>query len=141
MQRACAEPEDAGAAGACSELEPGRLCVRGELTSSGEQLRVGDELKLTVYPKGCFSSSCTRVETASSSVGAGFKAQAEFCLADVKPQNGGCTPDCSGGRFADCQSSTGLTAGTHTVELGSLRVEFNVPSSLAAGGQCSGMVF
>jgi hypothetical protein len=70
-----------------------------------------------------------------------FAVEGHFCLAGVSGPGGGCTPDCSGGGHADCESATTLTAGQHTVTLGNLSVTVTVPSMLPFGGSCDGSPF
>jgi len=141
--RACIPEAGTGDGAACTDAPIGRLCVRGQQGSSGEAIAVGDKLKIQVYPRGCLSSSCTRVDvhTCSVSGSADFTSDGRFCLASTAVPGGGCTADCNGGGFADCESTATLTAGQHTVTLGTLSVTFTVPSTLQFGGECDGQPF
>jgi hypothetical protein len=117
--------------------------VRGQTSSTGETLGVGDRLKIQVFPLGCHSSSCTdaHVSTCSVSGDSTFTAAGEFCLGPAPFPRGPCSADCNGGGFADCESTATLTAGQHTVTLGALSVTFTVPSTLQFGGECDGQPF
>jgi hypothetical protein len=122
----------------CSHVEIGQLCVRGSIEDDEEILEEGAPLRIQVFPKGCFSSSCTRIDVAACSVQVGddlHEAQAEFCLAGVGQE---CTADCGGGGSAECSSDSGLTKGEHTVTLGDLTLEITVPGTLPLGGLCDG---
>lgn len=142
-KRACIPEAGAGDGPACTDTPVARLCVRGTLGSTSETIAVGDNLKIQVYPRGCFSSSCTSVVVAMCSVtgSSPFVADGRFCLADDSSPGVGCTADCNGGGFANCESPTTLTAGQRTVSLGTLSVTFTVPSTLPFGGRCDGSQF
>jgi len=127
--------------------------VRGGSADAGRQdLRRGQGSSLTlvagqpvafhVYPKGCFSSSATKVRQAVCSVsasGAALQLDATFCLENLGCQQG-CTADCSGGGFAQCASGA-LAAGSYTATLGGLSLSFAVPSTLTSQTQCAGDQF
>lgn len=122
--------------------QPARVCVRGKPLGSKEQLAVGDAIEVTVYPKGCFSSSCTKAEASSCSIsatGGDVSVTATFCLLDTS-DGGPCTADCSGGGFAGCKGGT-WTAGSHAVSLGGQSVTVTVPGEVPAGGACAGSPF
>jgi Pacifastin inhibitor (LCMII) len=123
----------------CEKQVGGRLCVRGTPTADGEVLAVGDVLSVTVESKGCFSSSCSKVETAECAISAtdGFDVSASFCVANTAKPGDACTDDC-GNVHADCSFGQGLEAGEHQVRLGSLVVGFQVPTKLPLGGLCAG---
>jgi len=126
----------------CKPAEPARLCVRGTPGSQGETLAVGDEVKVTVQPKGCWSSSCTKAVSSWCSIKASpgdLSVAADFCLADTS-NGGACTADCGGGGFASCGLGP-WTAGTAVVHLGALKVTVQVPSVLPFGGACAGSPF
>ncbi|MFZ4579779.1 MAG: hypothetical protein ACOYOB_15420 [Myxococcota bacterium] len=128
---------------ACAPALPGKLCVRGTVIESGEELKVGDPVQATVYPKGCFSSSCTQAVTAACGItmtAGSLQVSAEFCLKDTSVPGGGCTADCSGGSFATCNAGV-WTAGTHVVSMGDQQVSVTVPSTLPFGGTCAGSQF
>lgn len=121
---------------AASELqaEPGQLCAKGPIVA-------GQPVTFQVVPRGCHSSSCTRVVEAecrvASQEGASLRLEAFACL---EPESHGlpCTPDCSGGGFVTCPSLGPLAAGTYTVTLGELSLELTVPSP---GDVCTGSPF
>lgn len=128
--------------GECSPAPVGRLCVRGEPTSGGEALTAGGTVTFQVFPKGCFSSSCTeKVQTSCAAMpsGTAFDVTGTFCLRG-NSGGGACTADCNGGGFANC-AQMGVAAGSYEARLGSLKVSFTVPSTLAFGGSCEGSQF
>lgn len=127
---------------ACQNHEPGVLCVRGTPTEDGETLEVGDVLSVSVQSKGCFSSSCTKVQTAECGIteGEAFEVEASFCVANTAQPGEGCTADC-GSVAAKCSFGQGLSAGEHQVRLGSVVVGFQVPTKLPFGGLCAGEAF
>ncbi len=129
-------------AGACTVAPVGRVCVRGTVGEGGatEELVAGAAVRFQLFPKGCFSSSCSVVREARCDVGAptgpDVPLTGAFCIGSVE---GPCTPDCSGGGFASCERS--LDAGAYTATLGGLTLAFTVPSSLPPGGRCVGSPF
>ncbi|HRG96153.1 MAG TPA: hypothetical protein PLR99_07895 [Polyangiaceae bacterium] len=131
-------------AGACTVAPVGRVCVRGTVGEGGatEELAVGAAVRFQLFPKGCFSSSCSVVREARCDVGAptgsDVPVTGAFCIGSVGGA-GGCTPDCSGGGFASCERA--LDAGAYTATLGGLTLVFTVPSSLPPGGRCVGSQF
>jgi hypothetical protein len=134
----------AGDVGACAAgaLTPvGRICVGGQ--GSSLTLVAGQPVAFHVYPKGCFSSSATKVRQAvcsvSTSSGTALQVDATFCLENLGCQQG-CTADCSGGGFAQCASGA-LAAGSYTATLGGLSLSFAVPSTLTSQTQCAGDQF
>jgi len=135
-----------GDGGACASTAVGKLCVRGQFDAASNQevLTAGGPVRFEVMPKGCFSSSCTVVHEASCkvAVGAGkdYQVTGTFCLEDTSGQQPGCTADCNGGGFANCQENT-VAAGSYTATAGGLQVSFTVPSMLPLGGTCVGMQF
>ncbi|HEY9421988.1 MAG TPA: hypothetical protein VIW92_11285 [Thermoanaerobaculia bacterium] len=99
----------------------GQLCVLGPLQPGGAA-------RFQVRPKGCFSSSCTEVFHTGCAVqrtGNLFTLDALFCLTEAN--QGTCTPACSGGGWADCTGGS-LAAGSYTARLGTLQLQFSVPS-------------
>jgi hypothetical protein len=96
-----------------------------------------------VEPRGCFSSSCTEVRTASCSVSGttALTVDAHFCIASSAAPGVGCTADCGGAGYASCAPAGALTAGQHTVKLGAFSVTFSVPGALPVGGECIGSPF
>jgi hypothetical protein len=126
----------------CSNVEIGQLCVRGTQGDTAELLTAGAPLSIQVTPRGCFSTSCSAAVVAECRVsGAGpFVVYGEFCIASPGGAQG-CTPDCSGGGHASCESDALLMPGQHTVSLGDLSVTFTVPGSVPFGGLCDGEPF
>ena len=130
---------DGAQAESCTVYEPGRICVRGTMATDGELIEAGQAISIQAYPKGCFSSSCTKTVRASCTVVPGNVTtfvRTDFCLANIS-QGGPCTADCSGGGSASCTGGTWL-AGTWPVNLGGTVVQITVPSKLPAGGTCVG---
>jgi hypothetical protein len=148
----CLERARGGAAGAggaggaggasCASAEAGRLCVRGvpDPEIGREVLSADGPVTFQVFPKGCYSSSCTIVREASCeaspATGGAFELTAAFCLESTEgPQ--GCTADCNGGGVASCERAP-AAAGQYRAKLGALEVTFDVPSALPVGGACDG---
>ncbi len=130
--------------GVCSNAPIGRFCVRGAIDAATNQevLSADGPVQFQVFPKGCFSSSCTKIHEASCTAMEAtdnvVQVNGTFCLEDVAAP--ACTADCNGGGFADCAVST-LAAGTYTATLGALQITFDVPSNLPLGGVCVGQQF
>jgi hypothetical protein len=122
----------------CEPVDAAELCVRGTAIADQEVIEAGDPLEITVRSGGCLSSSCSQVIEASCTIGSGldFEAKANFCVADSSKSGQACTDDC-GTAHADCSFGQPLTAGYHRVKLGSIAVEFQVPSKLPLGGLCA----
>jgi hypothetical protein len=124
----------------------GRFCLSG--THSGDStLDPGDPVSVLVFPDGCWSSSCTWIHFLTCSLSAPdadgvLEITAASCLQAVEPHLGGvCTADCNGGGFEECQAPGGLAAGSYTVRIGGLSVDFTVPSIVPPGGLCVGDPF
>lgn len=136
----CAQTDEC-LAGTKTEL--GQLCVRGTPAAGNvEVLEVGKPIQIQTWPKGCFSSSCTDIHTATCSVTTDTfetTVNALFCL-EALPEPI-CTPDCSGGGFANCETEPISTMGTYTVKSGGLSLLVRVPSELPVGGSCVGELF
>jgi hypothetical protein len=131
----CAKPS-------CTPAPAAKLCIRGKPVANGEEIAVGEPIQVQVYPKGCFSSSCTKKEVATCSLMPGNLTtfvQAEFCLASTAGP-GGCTADCGGGGFASCGGGT-WSAGEWPFSLSGTIVTVQVPSLLPFGGLCAGSQF
>ena len=125
----------------CTPTPAGKMCIRGKMVAGGEAIEAGDPVQIHVYPKGCFSSSCTQKVTTTCTAMPGNLTTfvtAEFCFA---PTGGpGCTADCSGGGFASCDG--GLWGiGEWPFKLDGLAVTVTVPSKLPFGGVCVGSPF
>jgi hypothetical protein len=125
-------------AGSCTQgtLTPiGRLCVRGEPAKGGEQILDGASMRIQLYPKGCFSSSCTiKYQTVCSTATSGSTIQVTglFCL---EQKSGSCSTDCSGGGYAECSPGP-LAAGSYTASGDGMTVPFTIPGMLPVGGVC-----
>ena len=134
-------PCPVGACAAGTETPIAKMCVRGTPGADGETIAEGAPLQVMVFPKDCWSSSCTTVHEASCAIAGGepFTVSGGFCLEPTG--EGACTPDCSGGGFTTCESEEGLVAGDHAVSLGDLSVTFTVPSVVPFGGICAGSPF
>ena len=130
----------------CKAAQQARFCVRGKSGSQGEAIAVGDPILVNVFPAGCWSSSCTKAQKATCDVQwsggepwDNVNVGGSFCLLDTS--NGSpCTADCSGGLFATCSGGT-WAAGSHTVNMGGLKLTIEVPSVVPFGGVCVGMPF
>ena len=126
----CVDPGDTCAAGGA--LPIGRICVRG---ADGSGTLVADaKVELVVYPKGCMSSSCTKVHSASCALAAedkgGIAATAQICVENTTTPGGACIADCNGGGFAKCETAA-LKAGSYSIKIDALTLPFTVPSSSA----------
>lgn len=131
----CAKPS-------CTPAPAAKLCIRGKPVADGEEIAAGDPVQVQVYPKGCFSSSCTQQDVAKCSLMPGDLTtfvQAEFCLSNTGG-SGGCTADCGGGGVASCGGGT-WSVGEWPFALGSAVVSVTVPSKLPLGGKCVGSQF
>jgi hypothetical protein len=105
----------------CEPVPVGRVCLEPLVLGSGDLLRAGEPLIVSVVPSGCFSSSCTeRVVTSCQleTEGTAFTVTAEFCLRDTSQSGGACTDDCVGGGMAQCESEAALAEGEHTLHFG-----------------------
>ena len=101
-------------AGAAADLS--KFCVR--LASGGTNLEPGMAMEIVVYPKGCMSSSCTKVHHSSCDVtvaAANVSVTGLICVEGIGG-GGSCTADCNGGGFATCKLSS-LAAGDYVVSL------------------------
>jgi hypothetical protein len=131
-----AQTSEAGSCTAGSLTPIGRLCVRGEPAKGGEQIIDGSAVKIQLYPKGCFSSSCTvKHQTICTAVASGTAIQVTglFCL---EQKSGSCSTDCNGGGYAECAPGA-IASGSYTASAAGLSVQFAVPSMVPVGGVCS----
>ena len=137
-----ATPLDSGCSvEGCSvgKTEAGQVCIVGGSGDGPHDLGAGEPISVRVFPKGCFSSSCTlryRNLCQVSQDEAGLVAEASFCLRDIGGDDA-CTADCAGGGFADCVLAKGLPDGNYSLRLGDLEVAFSVPSQVPSEGICS----
>jgi hypothetical protein len=108
--------------------EVGMICVSGDVQGNNNVISADSPVHISLYPKGCFSSSCTdKLETSCSVTGdSTLTVTGSFLLST---RDGTCTPDCSGGGFAGCDSQN-LSPGDHIATVGDLSVNFTVPSSI-----------
>ena len=122
-------------AGAAAELS--KFCLRR--AGGGTNLEPGMPIEIVVYPKGCLSSSCTKVHHKSCDVTVAAADVSVTGLVCVEATGGGgpCTADCNGGGFATCKLS-GLAAGDYVVSLGSVTLKVTLPMTLPVGGLCAG---
>ena len=139
VESCCPDPPPACEEG--TEAPIAQMCVRGEMTATGEQLTVGGTASIQLTPEGCFSSSCTIIHEASCDVTMGLMSlsvDGTFCLGATEDQV--CTADCSGGGWASCESAS-LVEGTWTAALDNMVLSFEGPSELPFGGVCIGSPF
>lgn len=132
-----AQPWDkcCGGGGVCAQggspAELSKVCLQAKDPTKG--LQPGEPFDVVVYPKGCMSSSCTKVHSASCSaavdVGGALAVTGAICLSST----GGrvCTADCNGGGFASCQAPA-LSAGSYKASFGEIALSFDVPSKPGA---------
>lgn len=129
----CCKPASTCGKGKAASLT--KICVRP--VGGGTKLEIGKPVEMVVYPKGCMSSSCTKIHTNTCSVkkaDKGFSVSGLICLEGVGGA-GPCTADCNGGGFATCATGS-LAAGPYVVTLGGVSLSFKVPSD--AVGLCAG---
>lgn len=114
----------------------GRLCISRPADGS---LDPGDDLAVEVFPKGCFSSSCTLVYRSLCDLrrtdATTFDVDAVFCL---RHHGEICTEDCGGGGSARCARAGGLRMGGYWLRAGDLDMMFSVPMQIPSGGICVG---
>jgi hypothetical protein len=105
----------------------------------GEELRVGDALKLTMRAEGCYSSSCTRLISADcNAIGSGgkFYISGFMCLGT---DGDACTDDCGGAPIVPCDLGMTLEAGEYSLSIApniEPQLRFHVPSRLPGGSSC-----
>ncbi len=129
--------------GDCAPTPVGKLCVVPHSAGTSE-LTVGGGIRVVVWPKGCLSSSCTKVMQTGCSLsvsGQNVSVNTTFCFTDLSGVKISCTADCGGGGVATCAEAGTWTAGTHTVTADGLTVTVGVPSAIPAGGACTGTQF
>ena len=123
----------------CRSAPVGTLCVVTD--DGGEELRVGDPLKVTMRAEGCYSSSCTRLVsadcTATSGNGSTYFFVGSTCLATV---GDACTDDCGGAPVVSCDVGVTLQEGEFSLVIGHFAIQpplrFKVPSHLPGGSLC-----
>ena len=133
----CPEQSDTCKQGAAATM--GKICVRGP--GGTTDIKAGQPVQITVWPKGCMSSSCTKIHSSGCTVSGkdgGLDVSGLICL---EGKGGGiCTADCNGGGFAKCDSGN-VAKGSWTAKMGGLSVSFTVPSTVPASGVCAGSQF
>jgi len=130
----CTKGSETCAQGAAATL--GKICVRGPGGST--DIKAGQPVQITVYPKGCMSSSCTKIHSSGCAVsgsGGGLDVTGLICLEGTG--GGICTADCNGGGFAKCDSGN-VSAGKWVAKMAGLSVSFTVPSTVPVSGVCAG---
>ncbi|MCO4763578.1 MAG: hypothetical protein KC502_18855 [Myxococcales bacterium] len=118
-----------------------KVCVRPK--NGGKDFKAGEAVEVVVYPKGCMSSSCTKVHKATCTVSGKttkLSVAGQICLEGTGGPGQPCTADCNGGGYATCSSEV-LAAGDYTLTLDKTSVNFKVPSSMKIGGVCAGTQF
>lgn len=130
-----------GSGGRCPngiEVEIDRLCVRGIPSEDGE-LIASFPFRIELYPRGCFSSSCTTILDASCTVTvSGDELLVDGAICHAPPRTGDavpCTDDCGGGGIAECTVGP-LVAQTYFAIYEDLIVAFEVSSVVEPGGRC-----
>ncbi|HEX2644729.1 MAG TPA: hypothetical protein VHU81_17155 [Thermoanaerobaculia bacterium] len=122
------------------QAEIGQLCLLG---TDGAVHR-NEPLTFRVVPKGCFSSSCTRIVQATCTAalrGTEIVLDPLICQQSTAAPGTPCTPDCSGGGQASCTLAAGVPAGNYTVRAGGLTLPVRIPTTVPAGGLCTGSPF
>lgn len=109
----------------------GRICL--EPIAPATSLQPGAPFAVVVWPKGCFSSSCTKVVAAACDVSLPANGVlhigAAFCLQETSGPGQACTDDCGGGGSATCQAPGLASAGAKKAEVGGWTIKFSVPSA------------
>jgi hypothetical protein len=121
------------------QAEIGQICLLGQ----GGAVHRNEPLTFRVVPKGCFSSSCTRIVRTSCTTslrGNEILLDPLICLEPPNTETP-CTPDCNGGGQASCRVGTGLPVGNYTARAGGLVLPFRIPSTIPPGGLCTGSPF
>jgi hypothetical protein len=122
------------------QAEVGQLCLLGP----GGAVHRNEPLTFRVVPKGCFSSSCTRIVRVSCSAvvrGNEIILDPLICRESTAAPGIPCTPDCNGGGQASCALASGLPVGSYTVRAGGLTLPLRIPTTVPAGGLCVGSPF
>ncbi|MBM4345742.1 MAG: hypothetical protein FJ100_20400 [Deltaproteobacteria bacterium] len=134
---ACCKPSGGGTCEAGSAASLAKFCLQP--TGGVGGLKEGEAFDVVVWPKGCLSSSCTKVHKAACSAAVDASGalviDGAICLEDTGG-GGPCTADCGGGGFAKCAAPK-LAKGSYTAKLGGLTLTFSVPS-MAGAALCSG---
>lgn len=127
--------------GPAYSVEIGMMCVQGpsDHYDFSSTLTADAPVIFKLYPKGCYSSSCTIVYDASCSVTREsiLKVKGNFSLGNLSGMNS-CTADCNGGGVAMCSAGL-LTPGDYTAIAGDLELFFTIPSK--GPRQCVGSPF
>lgn len=132
-----------------SSCSPSR-CLRGEPAEIGRVCLLGpvrrdEPLTFAVYPKGCFSSSCTLLTHADCDTVLNGNEVVLSPLICLRTNLGpfGCTPDCGGSDRAVCGlGPVGPSGGgSYVARVGDLRLPFTVPMQVPQGGLCVGDPF
>jgi len=134
----------AGSGGRCQngvEQVIDRLCIRGTPVQNGEQILEGEEFRIELYPRGCFSSSCTVILDSSCTVTVSGSMRDELlidgavCHGTRAGEGVPCTDDCAGGGMEECPVEP-LPAKTYFAIYDDLIVAVDVPSVVEPGGRC-----
>lgn len=134
-------PTSGGTCSAGNPAEIGKLCLQPK--DGATTLEVGKPFDVVVMPKGCFSSSCTKVHekscTAAIDEAGALVIGAQVCLENTGGPGVPCTADCSGAGQTSC-AAPALAAGSYQATLGGLKLSFEVPSK-AGAELCVGQQF
>lgn len=117
---------------------PTRLCVSGTALHD-RTLDPGDPVLVRAIAGGCYSASCVGGGAAECAVraagdGGALELAALICLV---PHSEACLPVCDLEPSVGCDSPP-LAAGDYTLRHGGLELSFTVPSTVPAGGLCTG---
>ena len=118
----------------------GMICVMGNVQGNNGIISADTPVHIILYPKGCFSSSCTEKLKTSCAVTGDSTLTVNGVFRLRSTGDSACTPDCSGGGSTACESQN-LSPGAHTATAGDLKVSFTVPSIIPGGGICAGSPF
>ena len=130
---ACCPGKGGGGCSAGNATEVGKLCLQPQ--GGGNGLAVGEAFDVVLWPKGCFSSSCTKVHSKTCSAAidgdGALVVDAQICIENTASPGQPCTADCSGAGQTTCAAPK-LAAGSYTAKYGSLSLAFEVPSKPGA---------
>lgn len=123
--------------------ELGKICIEGEPTDGGHELKVGMPLMFTITPQGCYSSTCYDATRSSCQIiGSG---QSFFVggFACVQRNGQACDDICADGPESKCDTGETLTAGDYSIAAsgtssGTMSVlEFTVPGFISEADRCT----
>ena len=129
-------PPTTGACPLGTETKVVGFCIRA--AKGSKQLQPGQPAYIHMQPEGCHSSSCTNILSASCGLdtkSAIWTLQPLLCTHGFASIHISCSTDCNGADPPPCATPR-LTAGTHHVALGALKLSFEATATTSGGGLC-----